>query len=125
MPACPGGVQGARHRLAVQQPPPPLTWQVTALGQPKLLERVSKSLMAVQHLFRCFDEDLNGVVTRDEFEMVRLTLRPAPLLPRLRSSAPLSRAAGLAAHRFAIWVSSVDREAAAGSRKFCVTDCCG
>jgi hypothetical protein len=45
--------------------------QVTALGQPKLLERVSDSLNAVHNLFRRFDEDLNGVVTRDEFEKVR------------------------------------------------------
>jgi hypothetical protein len=44
--------------------------QVTALGQPKLLERVSDSLNAVHNLFRRFDEDLNGVVTRDEFEKV-------------------------------------------------------
>mmetsp|Transcript_5093 Transcript_5093/g.14616 ORF Transcript_5093/g.14616 Transcript_5093/m.14616 type:complete len:636 (-) Transcript_5093:748-2655(-) len=44
--------------------------KVTALGQPKLLERVSNSLVAVHNLFRRFDEDLNGVVTRDEFEMV-------------------------------------------------------
>lgn len=48
--------------------------QVTALGQPKLLERVSNSLVAVHNLFRRFDEDLNGVVTRDEFEMVCLLL---------------------------------------------------
>lgn len=44
--------------------------QVTALGQPKLLERVSDSLVSVHNLFRRFDEDLNGVVTRDEFEKV-------------------------------------------------------
>lgn len=43
---------------------------MTALGQPKLLERVSDSLNAVHNLFRRFDEDLNGVVTRDEFEKV-------------------------------------------------------
>ena len=45
---------------------------MTALGQPKLLERVSDSLNAVHNLFRRFDEDLNGVVTRDEFEKVSL-----------------------------------------------------
>lgn len=45
-------------------------FQVTALGQPKLLERVSDSLVSVHNLFRRFDEDLNGVVTRDEFEKV-------------------------------------------------------
>jgi proline dehydrogenase len=44
--------------------------KVTALGQPKLLERVSDSLVSVHNLFRRFDEDLNGVVTRDEFEKV-------------------------------------------------------
>ena len=49
-----------------------LTLQVTALGHPKLLERVSASLVAVHNLFRRFDEDLNGVVTRDEFEKVSL-----------------------------------------------------
>lgn len=47
--------------------------QVTALGQPKLLERVSDSLVSVHNLFRRFDEDLNGVVTRDEFEKVHCT----------------------------------------------------
>ena len=49
-------------------------WQVTALGQPKLLERVSDSLVSVHNLFRRFDEDLNGVVTRDEFEKVLVLL---------------------------------------------------
>ena len=75
-PASPAGTEGTHRRLPVQQPPPPRAVQVTALGQPKLLERVSNSLIAVQHLFRRFDHDLNGVVTRDEFEMVRLTLSP-------------------------------------------------
>lgn len=44
--------------------------KITALGQPKLLERVSASLVAVHNLFRRFDADLNGVITRDEFEQV-------------------------------------------------------
>lgn len=48
--------------------------KVTALGQPKLLERVSASLVAVHNLFRRFDEDLNGVITREEFEKVYLEL---------------------------------------------------
>ena len=43
---------------------------MTALGQPKLLERVSASLVAIHNLFRTFDADLNGVITRDEFEKV-------------------------------------------------------
>ena len=44
--------------------------QVTALGQPKLLERVSGCLVAIRDLFRIFDADLNGVISRDEFERV-------------------------------------------------------
>ena len=50
--------------------------QVTALGQPKLLERVSGSLVAIRDLFRIFDADLNGVVTRDEFDRVRRSGHP-------------------------------------------------
>ncbi len=46
-------------------------WQMTALGQPKLLERVSASLVAIRDLFAIFDADLNGVVTRGEFDKVR------------------------------------------------------
>ena len=44
---------------------------MTALGQPKLLERVSASLTAIRDLFAIFDADLNGIVTRGEFDRVR------------------------------------------------------
>ncbi len=43
---------------------------MTALGQPKLLERVSGSLVAIRDLFRIFDADHNNVISRDEFERV-------------------------------------------------------
>ena len=43
---------------------------MTALGQPKLLERVSGCLVAIRDLFRVFDADLNGIISRDEFERV-------------------------------------------------------
>ena len=56
---------------------------MTALGQPKLLERVSASLVAIQDLFRIFDADLNGVVTRGEFNRVR---RPHLCLQRADSA---------------------------------------
>ena len=67
---------GVRIRTRTQQRCSPLlpSLQVTALGQPKLLERVSDSLNAVHNLFRRFDEDLNGVVTRDEFEKVSFAM---------------------------------------------------
>ncbi len=54
---------------------------MTALGQPKLLERVSASLVAIRDLFAIFDADLNGVVTRGEFDKVRCS----PSAGRIRS----------------------------------------
>lgn len=54
----------------------PIGVQVTALGQPKLLERVSASLVAIQNLFRTFDADLDGVITREDFETVDTPLIP-------------------------------------------------
>lgn len=44
--------------------------QVTALGQPSLLERVSASLVAIHNMFKTFDADLDGVITRADFEQV-------------------------------------------------------
>ena len=44
--------------------------KVTALGPPALLERVSTALVAVQDLFRSFDEDGDGTVSADEFARV-------------------------------------------------------
>ena len=44
--------------------------QVTALGQPSLLERVSASLVAIHNMFKTFDADLDGVITRADFEKV-------------------------------------------------------
>ena len=44
--------------------------QVTALGNPKLLERVSGALIALQNLFSQFDMDMNNTITREEFSQV-------------------------------------------------------
>ena len=41
--------------------------QITALGNPKLLERVAAGLMSIRNLFSQFDEDMNNVITRQEF----------------------------------------------------------
>lgn len=45
--------------------------QVTALGNPKLLERVSNTLKELHNLFDRFDVDHDGFITRDEFFRVR------------------------------------------------------
>ena len=44
---------------------------MTALGNPKLLERVSNGVLTLQALFKQFDTDNNNVVTRDEFGQVK------------------------------------------------------
>lgn len=44
--------------------------QVTALGNPKLLERVSNGVLTLQALFKQFDTDNNNVVSREEFGQV-------------------------------------------------------
>lgn len=44
--------------------------QVTALGNPKLLERVSGALIALQNLFAQFDKDMNNKITKEEFSQV-------------------------------------------------------
>ncbi|KAL3130948.1 hypothetical protein ABBQ38_000271 [Trebouxia sp. C0009 RCD-2024] len=41
--------------------------KITALGNPKLLERVAAGLMAIRNMFSQFDEDMNNVITREEF----------------------------------------------------------
>lgn len=46
--------------------------QITALGNPKLLERVAAGLTAIRNLFSQFDEDMNNVITREEFSKVGL-----------------------------------------------------
>lgn len=42
--------------------------KVTALGNPKLLERMSRAIVEAQTLFAKFDENNDGLVSRDEFE---------------------------------------------------------
>ena len=51
---------------------------MTALGQPQLLERVSASLVAIQQMFLTFDADLDGVITRADFEKVGTDSNPIP-----------------------------------------------
>ena len=41
--------------------------KVTALGNPKLLERMSTMIIEVKNLFSKFDEDGNGLVSREDF----------------------------------------------------------
>ncbi len=48
--------------------------KVTALGLPKLLERVSSQLVAVGNLFKEFDLDRDGFVSRGEFTYVGVVL---------------------------------------------------
>lgn len=45
--------------------------QVTALGNTKLLERVSSGLVAIRNLFSQFDINKDNVIERDEFARVR------------------------------------------------------
>ena len=47
---------------------------MTALGNPKLLERVSNGVLAIQSLFKQLDSDNNNMVTREEFAQVRNSL---------------------------------------------------
>ena len=42
--------------------------KVTALGNPKLLSRISNAIVESRKLFQKFDSNLDGYVTRDEFE---------------------------------------------------------
>ena len=45
--------------------------QVTALGNTKLLERVSSGLVAIRNLFSQFDVNKDNVIERDEFSRVK------------------------------------------------------
>lgn len=59
--------------------------QITALGNPKLLERVAAGLMAIRNLFSQFDLDMNNVITREEF--IKVSQQPCLwLLPHDSSS---------------------------------------
>jgi hypothetical protein len=42
--------------------------KVTALGNPKLLARMSQAIVEAQRLFEQFDEDNDGTVSREDFE---------------------------------------------------------
>ena len=42
--------------------------KVTALGNPKLLERMSRAIVETQNLFAKFDVGGDGIISRDEFE---------------------------------------------------------
>lgn len=42
--------------------------KVTALGNPKLLERMSRAIVETQNLFAKFDVNGDGIISRDEFE---------------------------------------------------------
>ncbi len=50
--------------------------QVTALGNPKLLERVSAGLVAISNLFDEFDLNKDRVISHEEFEAVSFCTRP-------------------------------------------------
>lgn len=66
--------------------------QITALGNPKLLERVAAGLMAIRNMFSQFDEDMNNVITREEFiKVIRVHWRPMLALVnrRVAISGPL------------------------------------
>jgi len=42
--------------------------KVTALGNPKLLARLSQAIVEAQRLFEQFDLDNDGTVSREDFE---------------------------------------------------------
>lgn len=42
--------------------------KITALGNPKLLARLSTAIVEAKRLFQIFDSDGDGVISRDEFE---------------------------------------------------------
>ena len=42
--------------------------KVTALGNPKLLARMSQAIVETKNLFKKFDANLDGYVSREEFE---------------------------------------------------------
>jgi proline dehydrogenase len=43
--------------------------KVTALGNPKLLTRMSQAITEAKRLFEKFDDNMDGYVTREEFEL--------------------------------------------------------
>lgn len=51
-------------------------WQVTALGNPKLLERVSVGLLAIRNLFDQFDLNKDKVISQEEFASVNPRSQP-------------------------------------------------
>ncbi|KAK9815561.1 hypothetical protein WJX72_005858 [[Myrmecia] bisecta] len=57
--------------------------KVTALGNPKLLERVSNGLLSIRNLFMQFDKDANNVITREEFAEVYEALFTDSSAPRI------------------------------------------
>jgi hypothetical protein len=69
--------------------------QLTALGNPKLLERVSAGLVAIRNLFSQFDLNHDNVVSHEEFESVR-DLMATPLSP---NCPPVLPSCGLELHQ--------------------------
>ena len=53
--------------------------QVTGLGNPHLLERVSNTLNQMRSLFKAFDQDSDGYITKEEFAKVQ-SLSPRNIL---------------------------------------------
>ena len=54
---------------------------MTALGNTKLLERVSSGLVAIRNLFSQFDINKDNVIERDEFARVRPSCHASSTVP--------------------------------------------
>ncbi len=62
--------------------------KITALGDPNLLKRMSANLTEIRRLFRKFDADGNGTITREQFEnSCNLYFNESPLTEKLFAKA--------------------------------------